>query len=311
MGYDPITIWAIADGRPGHWNQVRGLVEALARRVMVRDIAIPAPSRLQSSTDLLQRRWKATDHYPDPDFIIGAGHATHLPMLIARTSRGGRAVVLMRPTFPTNMFDLCLIPETQVRKPQSNIVGTRGAINRIRPARNADLDAGLILIGGPSRHVRWRDKPVLEQVFEVCTRSGDMHWQISTSRRTPPELLHSLYELGLLNATIVDGRKTGPEWVPEQLSRCGAAWVTSDSVSMVYESLTAGASVGLLTLPMRKQNGKIARSITELKDRGDIMLFEDWQATYELNSPAGEFREADRCAEQMLARFFHPLVKAA
>ena len=80
---------------------------------------------------------------------------------------------------------------------------------------------------------------------------------------------------------------------------------------MVYESLTAGASVGLLTLPMRKQNGKIARSITELKDRGDIMLFEDWQATYELNSPAGEFREADRCAEQMLARFFHPLVKAA
>lgn len=311
MNHEPVTIWAIADGRPGHWNQVRGLVEALSRRVMVRDIAMTAPSRLQSTADLFKRRWHATDRYPNPDFIIGAGHATHLPMLIARTSRGGRAIVLMRPTFPANMFDLCFVPETQIRKPHPNIVGTRGAINRVRRADSVDSEAGLILVGGPSRHVRWDSKSVLEQVFEVCTRSGDMHWQVSTSRRTPDDMLQALCDLGLLNATIIDGCRTEPDWLPETLGRTTTAWVTADSVSMVYESLTAGAAVGLLNVPLRKRSGKIARSIASLTERQELTTFEDWQRTRQLVRPISDFNEADRCANEMLRRFFRSQARRA
>jgi mitochondrial fission protein ELM1 len=305
---------------------------------MVRDIAIPAPTRLYSLGELVRRRWRATDQYPNPDLIIGAGHATHLPMLIARASRGGRAIVLMRPSLPISSFDLCLIPDVQVKKPQSNVVATYGALNRIRRTRSSGRPAGsvvptlqagngfrvqdetfsenndsadnnslegTILIGGPSRHVRWNSQDVLQQVLEVCTYSGDIRWQISTSRRTPSDLFGSLHELGLLNATIVDGQRTGPDWLPNQLAQSDVAWATSDSVSMVYESLTAGAKVGLLTVPVKQPFGKVGRSIRKLADRGDITLFEDWRENRTLSSPLSELDEAGRCADIVLDRFFH------
>ncbi|MFK7818055.1 MAG: mitochondrial fission ELM1 family protein [Planctomycetaceae bacterium] len=337
MNREPITVWAIADGRPGHWNQVRGLIAALSQRVMVRDIAIPAPTRLYSMGELLRRRWRATDQYPAPDLIIGAGHATHLPMLIARASRGGRAIVLMKPSLPISAFDLCLIPDVQVKKSQSNVVATHGAVNCIRKNRSSgslagsavptlqagnsfqvqrdhvsepevaarsDNFEGTILIGGPSRHVRWNSQDVLQQVFEVCTCSGDVRWHISTSRRTPDDFYDALHGLGLLNATIVDGRETGPDWLPNQLAQTDIAWVSSDSVSMVYESLTAGAKVGLLSVPIRQPFGKIGRNVRSLADRGDITLFEDWRESRTLSSPLTELNEADRCAEIILERFF-------
>ncbi len=303
MPHQPVTIWAIADGRPGHWNQVLGLVEALARRVVVHDVAITAPSRLQSATDLLARRWRATDSLPDPDLIIGAGHATHVPMLIARTSRGGNAIVLMRPTFPVSMFDLCFIPESQVRGEHPAVVPTRGAINRMRPAVERDSDSGMVLVGGPSRHVRWDDQHVLDQIFEVCSRRGDMHWTITTSRRTPEGLLRGLHQLGLLNVTLVDGRSTDSNWLPTQLARTTETWATIDSVSMVFESLTAGCAVGLLDVPLRKKNGKLARNLQNLIARGDVTAIDTWRATGTVNSPSEPLLEADRCADEIIRRF--------
>ena len=301
---EPITIWAIADGRQGHWNQVRGLIEALARRVMVRDIAIPAPTRLTSLSHVATRRWPTTDPFPDPDLIIGAGHSTHLPMLVARTSRGGRAIVLLKPSAPLNMFDLCLIPDVQVQQERPNVVATRGAISRIRPSANLDPDEGIVLIGGPSKHCRWQTEGVAKQIFEVCSQAGDIHWQVSTSRRTPLDMLDALRRLGLLNVTIVDGRKTDEAWLPEQLARCGTAWVTSDSVSMIYECLTAGSRVGLLHVPLRNARGKMGRILDGLIERRELTQFGNWRRTNEMVSPKSALNEADRCADEILRRFF-------
>lgn len=301
---EPVTIWAITDGRQGHWSQVRGLTEALARRVMVRDIVVTAPSRLTSLSHLARRRWSATDSLPDPDLILGAGHATHLPMLVARTSRGGRAVVLLKPSAPLSMFDLCLIPDVQVQQERPNVVATRGAIGRIRPASSLDPDAGVVLIGGPSRHCRWKTATVAKQVFEMCSRAGDIHWHVSTSRRTPHDMLDALHKLGLLNVTIVDGRETSDDWLPTQLARCGTAWVTSDSVSMIYECLTAGAQVGLLHVPLRNSRGKMARVLEGLIERRELTQFGNWQRTNKMVRPKTAFNEADRCADEILRRFF-------
>lgn len=311
-----LTIWAISDGRPGHWNQVRGLVEAIER--LTTDLVVipcPAPTRWKSVADLFRGRWKETDLLPDPDLIIGAGHGTHLPMLIARRTRGGRAVVLMEPTFPKRLFDACLIPTTESSKPthqSSNVIPTRGAVNRMRRSTAMSTDAGTILIGGPSRHVKWNEQRVLDQVFEVCSGTGDVHWHISTSRRTPAGMLEALIQLGLLNVTIVDGYKTGAGWLPNQLAQSAFAWVTTDSISMVYESLTIGSRVGLLEVPVRKPNGKIAQHVKALIQRGDVTAFEQWQKTGTVVTPETAYSEADRCAETLLKRFFtSPAVERA
>lgn len=312
MGDSPPVIWAIADGRPGHWNQVRGIVEAIERRMLINDYAITAPSRLQSVIDAASGRWSATSELPSPDLILGAGHATHLPMLLARRSRGGRCVVIMRPTFPTHWFDLCLLPDIHRCAPGPHIMLTRGAVNRIKRSDQADPDAGLILVGGPSRHVRWDGASVAEQIFQVCSAMGDTHWTISTSRRTPQEMLYLLQNMGLLNTTIVDGCSTSSNWLPAQLSRSAVAWVTADSVSMVYEALTSGARVGVLKVPLRRSTGKLARSLDSLSAAGDVTLFEDWTRSGQILSSTSVFAEADRCAAEIVRRFLRPpLARAA
>jgi mitochondrial fission protein ELM1 len=55
--------------------------------------------------------------------------------------------------------------------------------------------------------------------------------------------------------TIVPFAATSPDWLPTQLARADQAWVTADSVSMVYEALTAGAAVGVLDVPRPRQAG--------------------------------------------------------
>jgi len=306
----PVTVWALADGRPGHWNQVCGLVDALSRRVLVKDIAITAPTRLQSTLDLFSRRWREADKLPSPDFIIGAGHATHLPMLLARNSRGGRAIVLMKPTFPTSMFDLCLIPDVQARRSQMNVIATRGALNRMRPDPQRDPDLGMILVGGPSRHVLWDSQSVIDQIYAVCSQAGDMHWTITTSRRTPDRLLRGVREMGLLNVTVVDGRTTESGWLPSMLCKASAAWVSIDSVSMVYEALTAGCSVGLIDVLMKRDRGKLARNLNGLIERGDVSTLSQWRQSGSLQSPKVLFCEADRCADEIVARFLPPMASS-
>ena len=96
---------------------------------------------------------------------------------------------------------------------------------------------------------------------------------------------------------------TGPDWLPAQLARAGQVWVSADSVSMVYEALTAGAAVGVLDVP-RKRSSRISRGLDKLAGEGWITPFADWQRHSRLNRPTHTFNEAERCARWIAARWF-------
>ena len=89
------VVWRFSDGKSGHDNQSLGLVDALQRRTRIHSYDIPVQPG--AALDWLIGRFPAGSLLPDPWLIIGAGHATHLPMLAARRARGGRTAVLMRP----------------------------------------------------------------------------------------------------------------------------------------------------------------------------------------------------------------------
>ncbi|MBM3864135.1 MAG: hypothetical protein FJ385_09365 [Verrucomicrobia bacterium] len=107
---DPLVLWLIGDGKPGHENQSLGLAEAIGRRVPVDIHRI----RLAQGRGLLGRLAAATataKTLPRPDFILGAGHATHLPLLWLARKYGAKSVVLMKPSLPLACFDWCIAPE--------------------------------------------------------------------------------------------------------------------------------------------------------------------------------------------------------
>lgn len=302
----PLIVWRLIDGKPGHENQTAGLVRALQayRPVEVHDLRAPNGLAAAAAWALWWFPWG--DTLPDPDLLLGAGHATHVPLLAARRARGGRAVVLMRPSLPGNWFDLCVIPQHDAPRPAEHVFVTQGVLNRVRPAAAKDPHLGLILIGGPSKHHRWADREVIEQIAQIQARSQPaQRWILTTSRRTPPGFLTALHKIvDPARVEVVPFERTDADWLPAQLAWAGTVWVSADSVSMVYEALTAGAAVGLIEVPAQDED-RIGGGIRSLVDTGQVTNFSQWRAGAELRAPRQPFSEAARVAREIMQRWFN------
>lgn len=292
-----VVIWRFIDGKPGHENQTRGLVQALAHHCNPQVIDFKPVSALRAILAWWIAYYPNPERHPRPDLILGAGHATHLSMLAARRATGGRAIVLMKPSLPMRWFDLCIIPEHDGVRPGKNVLLSEGALNRIEPGKNKDPHKGLILLGGPSAHYGWDEKRILQQIIEVI-RQDPRAWTLTTSRRTPDTLLNRLHQALPPNVNVVPCEETNADWLPRQLSDASVVWITEDSVSMVYEALSSGAACGLFPLP-RKGDNRITRGIDRLLQRGLITAYDQWQATGLYMQPGQPFNEAARIAAWM------------
>ena len=291
------VIWVISDGKPGHVNQSRGLAEALLLANPGSIQVLPALPWWRASLAWLLKR-PPYKTLPAPDLIVGAGHATHLSMLAARRAQGGRAVVLMKPSLPRAWFDLCLVPEHDGVAADARTLLSQGALNRIRVSNTQDPHQGTMLIGGRSIHFAWDSAAIELQIKSILARFPDVHWTLSDSRRTPEEFLQQLPAHARLN--VVSHTATPPDWLPTQLARCGTVWVTPDSVSMVYEALSAGATVAVFDLPVNPRS-RVGWAIARLADAQRITRFISWCASGNLHPNLHPLAEADRCAQWILA----------
>jgi mitochondrial fission protein ELM1 len=154
----------------------------------------------------------------------------------------------------------------------------------------------MILIGGESAHYRWDDEEVLQQLMDVAARCPDISWQVADSRRTPISMRDALRAMRVGNVEFVHYEDVGEDWLREALSRSATAWVTQDSVSMLYEALTAGAAVGVLELSARGQS-RIDRGLAPLIERGDVRRYSQWRADGKLQPAPTPLAEASRCAD--------------
>ena len=297
------VVWRFSDGKAGHDSQSLGLVDALQRRTDIDAYDIPVSSG--AGLDWMLGRFPAGSLLPDPWLMIGAGHSTHLPLLSAHRARGGKTVVLMRPDLPKSLFDLCIIPEHDRPAQADNILVTHGSLNRMQPGYVSGSNRGLLMVGGPSRHYHWNHQQVAEQIARVIRYSPVRDWVLTTSRRTPPGFAEHIRRIVFnrnLRLTVLSWRDTTDQWLSLQLSRSCCTWVTEDSVSMIYEALTAGVPVGLLSVKPRRQ-GRIVTGVQTLVASGNVMRFNDWSAGRPLPRPRQMFNEANRVARQICGRW--------
>lgn len=299
----PLVAWRFSDGKAGHDQQSRGLIEALNRLRPVQTCTLEPLPPWGALQTWLGRRWADWEHLPTPDLLVGAGHHNHLSLLAARRRRGGRIVVLMRPSLPLAWFDLCLIPQHDAPPARPNVLATRGALNRLQPSTQLEPERGLLLIGGPSAHFGWDQANLHQQIMTILAATPTIAWTLTTSRRTPTAFLEQMPGHAEPRLTVVPVAATGPDWLPGQLARAAQVWVTADSVSMVYEALTAGAAVGILAAPLQRAN-RISQGIETLARQGWVTPFADWRPGASLTRPAGAFAEAERFAGWINAQWF-------
>jgi mitochondrial fission protein ELM1 len=285
------TIWRFLDAKPGHDTQSLGLVRALQKNTPVSVFEILVERGSNAFWHWLSGRYPPGEKLPAPDLLLGAGHATHWPMLAARRRWGGRIIVCMKPSLPLACFDLCLIPEHDAPPHASNVLPTVGVINSIDPVRDYHADKGLIVLGGPSRHFRWDNQLMVEQIERLVTARPLQQWLIATSRRTPASLVKTLVDRS--KPQCIPFTATDRNWFVERLAEAGEVWVSEDSVSTVYEALTCGASVGLLRVP-RDTDNRVTAGVDGLVDKGWVSAPGVWQLAA---GPGKPLNEAARCAE--------------
>jgi mitochondrial fission protein ELM1 len=302
------TIWRFSDGRAGHDSQSSGLILALKDRTNCESYEVNVPLPFSSYCWSLMKKLPCVSHLPDPDLLIGAGHACHLPMLVSRCVRGGQTLVLMRPSLPTRLFDLCLIPAHDQVKQKLNVIPTEGPLNTLHPSGNLSSSDGLILIGGTSKHFNWDEKKLAEQLLQILD-SKDIDWTITDSPRTPVSTRNLLQSLHKGKVTYVPFSGNTVPALAELLQKSGIIWVSEDSMSMIYEALSTGASIGILRV-QQKGRSKLANVAPSLANRQLLTLYEDWVSGKALAPPAMILSESSRCADAVIDRLNWRRIKA-
>lgn len=299
MPNTPLIIWRFTDGKPGHEKQSQGLIQGLQSYTTVRVETIALHGTLFQRLRQSLATCTTLSKNSTPHLLIGAGHTTHLPLLRARQKHGGNSVVLMKPSLPSRCFDFVLIPKHDQPKKRSFIIPTEGALAPVKIS-DKHTNKGIILIGGPDKRNIWDNDNTWRQIQTICNAQKEFHWQLSTSRRTPEDFI----DLGghISNLEIIDWRNTPPNWLVDQLAEASYCWVSQDSVSMLYEALSAQCAVGVIELRRKKGQDKINRNLERLVAEKYLTPFSGWDQNKPL--PPGKLQLAEhlRCAKIILDR---------
>ncbi|MEM7251069.1 MAG: ELM1/GtrOC1 family putative glycosyltransferase [Pseudomonadota bacterium] len=308
---EPLTVWRFSDGKQGHENIALGFIDALARRRPLRVIDAPRVDVIDGVRAISGATVSTWRGLPSPAWAIGAGHRTHWSLLVARRTQRCGALVLMRPSLPVRWFDACVAPAHDRLPVDDRVFLTQGVPNRVvSPSRRTASGReslgksarGLILVGGPSRHHTWLNPEFIGQIKHVLAAREIASWTIADSRRTPSHTTESLARLANDNIQFVHHADVDRDWLPTQLQNHHTAWVSEDSVSMVYESLSAGLAVGLLHVP-RTRPSRVVRSICLAAQETPAIFFTDWRSGTPLQPAIPPLNEAERAADWFATQF--------
>jgi len=319
---NPLSITAYFDGRPGHEKQTRSILNALSEltpiEVAVVKISV-APARYLKDwvTYLLsffQGKGQGGGALP-VDLIIGTGSHTHIPMLLAKKKRMAsapgpvRVVTCMTPDIMLrNKFDLCFIPMHDVPSLKENVFVTYGPPAPVKSEGRHKDSKGLILVGGidTKSHV-WESEEIISQIQKIINKNPEIEWTVSSSPRTPEDTSENLEAIaaGMGRISFFRSEDTPAGWIEEQYAQNQTVWVTADSISMVYEALSAGCSVGILPVNWLHRDNKFNKSLQFLTEKGMIVDFNAWHKGASMPTQKNEkFNESLRCAREILRRWW-------
>ncbi|MBV1872880.1 MAG: mitochondrial fission ELM1 family protein [Gammaproteobacteria bacterium] len=299
MHQSPLTVWRFIDGKPGHEKQSQGLIQGLQACTSLNISTIPLRGSLLQRLKEGRRACSTFSKEALPQLLIGAGHSTHLPLLMAQRQYGGHSIILMKPSLPSLFFDFVLMPKHDQPHQHPNIIPTEGALAPAKVGRKQS-NKGIILIGGPDKRNIWDNSKIKQQVQAICKAQTGIQWQLSNSRRTPEDFLKE--GLNISNLKVIEWQNTPANWLIDQLAEASYCWVSQDSVSMLYEALSAQCAVGVLELTRKKGKDKIGQNLKRLIKEDTLTTFSSWDQSKALPRCPQVLEEHKRCAEIILKR---------
>lgn len=310
-----IKVAIYLDGRPGHEKQTLGVVQELEKLLDVETLKIKVEH--QTTFEFIKRLFffvtgcflnKKTSTVANCDLYIGTGRQTHLPLLESRRGSNGKAVCCMTPSiFIRSYFDLCIVPYHDAKKEDDKTISTIGSPNPFKNKKQHIPKRNLILLGGVSPKQRWCTESIVKNISQLMQSIHvDNKWVISTSPRTPDDTVERIRKLVLEqnNVEFVRYQDVSSGWVESKYHESQNVWVTADSISMVFEALSAGCNVGLLPVDWKEKNSKFQINERYLLDNEYVVSLSQWLKIKYWPPKRKEFDESARIAHILMERWW-------
>lgn len=285
----------VSDGKAGHRSQALGLFKAIQRQssetVSFEEISINDLAIFPLLVGLFRR--SIPQLQTTPDFIFGVGSHTQLRVfLLGKIYPQAKTVILMKPNYPFAWFNYSVIPEHDGIPASDRVIVTQGALNPIVNEQRHQSGRILIALGGSSKRHQWNEDKVFASIEHIVKQHSENEIIITTSRRTPEQFVERLNTYPFLpHVHFFPVEQTPQGWIFEEMQQAEAVWVTEDSVSMIYEALTAGCRVGVIAMDRTKQD-RITTSVDGLLEKG---IISESLLLAQLPEP-NAFKEAERVA---------------
>jgi len=274
-----IRVVVLNDGKTGHFKQslaVKSLLEELDYRVDADIVEIKRLSRIRRFIIEVAALFSGKKHlgnlsclrlllYKDvynklskmfADVVISTGSSLSGINALFSGSLGAKSIIVLKPNLPVDKFDLVITPEHDRLKAE-NVVNIKGAmslpVDTKQESRELFKHFSLssrkkvsLFVGGPivNKHDFNKNIKILIEKLKDFAANNDFGILVTTSRRTTAYAENLIEEEfgGFKNteAVIIANKKNYPFILGGFLSVSSLVFVTSDSISMISESLGAG-----------------------------------------------------------------------
>ena len=304
--------WCLTDGSAGMISQVRGLAEALNVNYELKVVKLNFPwSKLPVNfLPLSNMMFKnLSDFNLDskvPDILISCGKRSIYASLFIKKKSIKRvfSIHIQNPRVNTNNFDIVVAPSHD-NVVGHNVITTDLAINHITPkllnkhAEKMKDSFGSIqkpictvFIGGKSRNYKFDQSNVIElaKSLDKVMNNNDVQMFIVFSRRTD-EFIKDYLKKKYSKQNIVWEGEENPYLALMHYSKYLIC--TSDSVSIISESVSAKKPVFIYKLPSSKRYNRIESFLSTLVKKNYVRILSDKLEDYS-NSYANETMEVAR-----------------
>ena len=266
----PPRVWLVLGDKQGDNSQAEALAAALPwscerRRIALQPQWVLGKPKVEPSLHHLDLERSDPLEPPWPDLILTIGRRPCMVALWIREQSAGRSrvVLLGKPSGMMQSFDLVIGSAEVQLPPLSNVFKIGLPLMRVDPdavaraaeawrERFAELPRPLhaFLVGGPTGPFRF-DARVLERLLSLARRvaaEGGTPY-VTTSRRTPPQVVDSLIERLPSGARLFRWSAQASENPYAGLLGLADGFVvTGDSISMLVEVARLGRPLAILPL---------------------------------------------------------------
>ena len=304
--------WCLTDGSAGMISQVRGLAEALNVNYELKVVKLNFPwnklpvNLLPMSNMMFKNLSDFNLDSKVPDILISCGKRSIYASLFIKKKSIKRvfSIHIQNPRVNTNNFDIVVAPSHD-NVVGHNVITTDLAINHITPklldkhAEKMKDSFGSIqkpictvFIGGKSRNYKFDQSNVIElaKTLDKVMNNNNVQMFIVFSRRTD-EFIKDYLKKKYSKQNIVWEGKENPYLALMHYSKYLIC--TSDSVSIISESVSAKKPVFIYKLPSSKRYNRIESFLSTLVKKNYVKILTDKLEDYS-NSYTNETMEVAR-----------------